>query len=224
MAKEGKTAAKVPESLAGADPVIADLVLHNSTLRAMGERFARIAVIASAVAGVSLIVLAVVFFTKPAPQYFLADAQGRIMRITPVDQPYEDVARLTQWTARAVMESFSLDFVRWQEVLAQARQYYTAQGYDNLLKSMQDSGLLDTVKKNRYVMTAALRSAPVVLKEGRVEGRFIYVIRVPVIVTFYQGNNQSSASWDMEVLVVRVPPSENAYGVAIHQVVAKRST
>ena len=205
------------------DSVLADMVLHNASVRRLSHKMFLLGISSLGVAGFAILLALVLFFSRPEPRYFVADADGRIVEVTPVSQPYADPNRLVQWAARAVTDSFSFDFVNYQNKLTDVRQYFTQQGYENFLKALTDSGLVDTVKKNRYVMTAVLRKPPVVLRENVVEGRYVYVVKIPVLLSFYLGNNQFSASWDVEALIIRVPPTENIFGVAIHQIVAKRS-
>lgn len=205
------------------DGVLADMVLHNASVRRLSHKMFLLGISSLGVALFSVLLAFVLFFSRPEPRYFVADADGRLIEVTPVSQPYADPNRLVQWAARAVTDSLSFDFVNYQSKLTDARQYFTQQGYENFLKALVDSGLVDTVKKNRYVMTAVLRKPPVVLRESVVEGRYIYVMRIPVLLSFYLGNNQFSASWDVEALIIRVPPTENVFGAAIHQIVAKRS-
>lgn len=204
------------------DQVLANAVLHNATVRRLAHKMFVLGVSSLGVAFFSIVLAGILFFSRPDPRYFVADAEGRIVEVTPVSQPYADPNRLIQWASRAVTDSLSFDFVNYQNRLTDVRQYFTQQGYENFLKALSDSGLIDTVRKNRYIMTAVLRKPPVVVRENVIEGRYVYVMKIPILLSFYLGNNQFSANWDIEALIIRVPHTENIYGVAIHQIVAKR--
>jgi intracellular multiplication protein IcmL len=80
---------------------------------------------------------------------------------------------------------------------------------------------MEMVETNQQVLTAAPRSAPVLIKEGLVNGRYQWQVELPIVVTYQAGSQTRSDSLLLTLLIVRVPKLESPNGVGIEQWVAQ---
>ena len=68
-----------------------------------------------------------------------ATPDGRLVRLTPLDEPIMSDAALRNWTVSAVTEAFTLGHHDWRLRLAGIREYFTDTGYESFLKGLDES-------------------------------------------------------------------------------------
>jgi len=152
-----------------------------------------------------------------------ATPDGRVIEMTPLDEPIMSDAALRNWTVAAVTEAFTLGHHDWRMRLADIRGYFTGEGYDGYLQALDDSLYLDRIRENLQVAAAVATGAPVIVATRLFGGRAAWSIEFPMLVTFQAGNRINHQKLTTRVLVMRVPLSENAAGIGIQQLIATRT-
>ena len=152
-----------------------------------------------------------------------ATPDGRVIEMTPLDEPIMSDAALRNWTVSAVTEAFTLGHHDWRMRLADVREYFTGQGYDGYLQALDDSLYLDRIRENLQVAAAVPTGTPVITDTRLFGDRAAWSIEFPVLVTFQAGARVSSQRLLARVLVMRMPLSENASGIGIQQLIATRT-
>lgn len=151
-----------------------------------------------------------------------ATGDGRLIPLTPLDEPVMSDAALKNWTVSAVTEAFTLGHHDWRLRLSNLRDKFTDAGYESFLGGLRDSLFLDRLRDNHQVASAVARGAPVVTDMRRFEGRLGWAVEFPMLVTFAAGTRTVSRSLIAQALVVRVPLSERPAGIGIAQLIATR--
>ena len=149
-----------------------------------------------------------------------ATPDGRLVRLTPLDEPIMSDAALRNWTVSAVTESFTLGHHDWRLRLAGIREYFTDTGYESFLKGLDESLFLDRLRDNLQVASAVARGAPVIVDTRFFAGRVGWAVEFPLLVTFSAGTRRVSQELVAQVLVMRVPLDERPAGIAIEQLIA----
>ena len=152
-----------------------------------------------------------------------ATPDGRVIEMTPLDEPIMSDAALRNWTVSAVTEAFTLGHHDWRMRLADIRGYFTGEGYDGYLKALEDSLYLDRIRENLQVAAAVATGAPVITAARLFAGHAAWQIEFPMLVTFQAGHRINHQRLTARVLVMRVPLSENAAGIGIQQLIATRT-
>lgn len=151
-----------------------------------------------------------------------ATPDGRVIEMTPLDEPIMSDAALRNWTVSAVTEAFTLGHHDWRMRLAAIRQYFTGEGYDGYLQALDDSLYLDRIRENLQVAAAVPTGAPVIVATRIFDGHAAWSIEFPMLVTFQAGARINTQRLTTRVLVMRVPLSKNASGIGIQQLIATR--
>lgn len=125
------------------------------------------------------------------PQYFAATADGRVFNAHPLSDPFFDSDHVVQWSANAISKVFALDFAHWRQQLTDASADFTTQGWHYFIDSVKKNNNLATLKQFKMVSSAKVTGAPQVIRKGVVNGRYTWMIQVPVSITY------SSASKDI---------------------------
>ena len=153
-----------------------------------------------------------------------ATPDGRIVPLTPLEEPIMSDAVLKNWTVAAVTESFTLGHHDWRRRLADVREYFTDEGYDSFVGGLESSLYLERLRDKLQVASAVAQGAPVIVDTRLFEGRVGWVIEFPILVTFAAGRRTLDQDLLARVLVMRVAREDRVAGIAIEQLVAERRT
>ena len=153
-----------------------------------------------------------------------ATPDGRIIEMTPLDEPIMSDAALRNWTVSAVTEAFTLGHHDWRMRLGAVREHFTDHGYQAFVGGLEESLFLERLRSNLQVASAVARGAPVIISTHVASGRVTWTIEFPLLVTFQAGDRRASQDLVARVLVTRVPLSERARGIGIQQLIATRAS
>lgn len=159
----------------------------------------------------------------PKPAYF-AVQNGQLVPMVPISNPYIKPGDLNQWVARAVTESYMLDFQNFRTRLAENAKYFTPEGFEDYTNSLQKSGRMKMIQEGWFVGSAVPTDAPVIISEGAVNGRYIWRLRMPVTVSYSSKTHTvPPQKLVLTIVVARVDTRVNPYGVAITQIIERAS-
>ena len=157
------------------------------------------------------------YFNPPEPQYFATNAQYQIIKWHPLSDPVVDDNYVLQWVTTAVRQSFSLDFIDWRKQLQSASINFTPSGWHWFLTAFKQSGDLDTLVKLNMVSDAVVTGSPVIQKKAVLNGRFVWEIEMPMMITYTSVQKTIRQPLKITLLVERVSVVDSPYRIAINQ-------
>ncbi|MEE4377686.1 MAG: DotI/IcmL/TraM family protein [Candidatus Competibacteraceae bacterium] len=164
-------------------------------------------------------------FNPPVPEYFATTADGRLIPLVPISEPYVAPEVMLTWVTQSVTQAYTLDFVHFRQQLSEMRELFTARGFRKHRDALDEAGILEAVKKRRLVTQVVATAPPIITNLGRIGNRFSWRIEVPIQVSYQGGSSQSQPQKNVvEVLVVRIPTHELARGYAIHQMITRQAS
>jgi len=198
------------------------VVIRNSFYRDGFRNLLRIA-IAEAVIILALIVCFVVYMNAHQPQdrYFATTADGRIMKLSPLDRPNMNKSALMSWVAHAATEVMPFGFHDYQSRLQESSRHFTRRGWESFTGALQRSRIIEAIENDQQVVTAAPRSAPVLKQAGIFNGHYRWIVELPLDVQYKAKNKSRSDSMIVTITIDRVPTLENIIGVGIEQWIAR---
>ena len=152
--------------------------------------------------------------------YFATTADGRILQLVPLDQPNISESALMSWVAQAATETMTFGFHDYQRRLQNSSRHFTRRGWESFTQALQRSRIIESVESLQQVVTATPRSAPVLLQQGVFDGRYRWIVRLPLTVTFTSGNKTTSSNLEVTITIERVPTLESPNGVGIESWIA----
>ena len=152
-----------------------------------------------------------------------ATPDGRLIRLTPLDEPTMSDTALRQWTVATVTEAFTLGHHDWRMRLAAVRERFTDSGYGAFVAALEESRFLERLRTHRQVASTVARGAAVITRTRVLGGRVGWSMELPILVTFQAGSRRLDQELLARVLVMRVPLSERAQGIAVEQLIAVRA-
>jgi len=193
------------------------VLLRNEFYRDNYQR-ARLALILAVLLNVFLFISVVYkYLNPPEPQYFPTNRQYQMIQWHPMSDPIYDNNTILQWTAEAVRQAFSLDFIHWRSQLQAASDNFTPSGWQWFLDALKKSGNLKSLVNLNMVSDATVTGSPVIQLQEVLNGRYIWEIELPVMVSFTNVQRTINMPLKVTVVVVRVPVETNKQRIAINQ-------
>jgi intracellular multiplication protein IcmL len=218
--QQAKPAAASP---AAAGPLMT-VVLRNEFYRDGFRNMMRVAILEALII-VGLIVTFIYYIdsSKAQDHYFATTADGRIMQLVPLDRPNMVTSSLMSWAAQAATEVMTFGFHDYQRRLQHSSRHFTRHGWESFASALQKSRIIESVEASQQVVTAQPRSAPILKQEGVFNGKYRWVVDLPLTVTYQSGATTRNDSLTIHLVIDRVPSLENPNGVGIEQWIATAS-
>ncbi len=157
---------------------------------------------------------------QPENRYFATTEDGRLVPMVPLSEPNLSTPALMSWVAQAATEVMTFGFNDYRRRLQESSRNFTRKGWESFTSALQKSRIIEMVEANQQVVTAAPQGAPILESEGLVDGRYQWVIQLPMVVTYQSGARTKQDNLLMTLVVVRVPRLESPNGVGIEQWIA----
>ena len=201
---------------------VGSVIVRNEFYRDGYRTLLRIAVIEA------MIILALVgamYFIidvhQPENRYFATTEDGRLVPMVPLSEPNLSVPALMSWSAQAATEVMTFGFNDYKRRLQQASRNFTRLGWVSFTSALEKSRIIEMVEANGQVVSAAPASAPILISEGPVNGRYQWQVQGPLVVTYQAGSSVRDDKMLVTLLLVRVPKLESPNGVGIEQWIAR---
>lgn len=198
------------------------VVTRNLYYRDGYRNIVRIAVLEALAIVALIIALAItIAVSRPEDRFFATTADGRLIRMIPLNEPNMNDAAIVSWSARAASDVMTFGFHDYQRRLQESSTYFTRRGWQSFTEALDRSRVMEGVQKTQQVVTAAPKSAPVIIQQGLVDGVYRWIIELPLIVTYQSGTAQQSDTLNVQLVVVRVSTLDSPSGVGIQQWLAR---
>lgn len=194
--------------------------LRNEFYRDNYRRVTAILLLSILVIFVLIGALTYVVTHPPAPKYFATDSTGRIVPLVPLNQPNLSTSALLQWANSAAVACFSYNFVSYRQELQAASEFFTPEGWQAFITTLQSSNNLTAVIARKLVVSAVATGAPVVLQQGVLNGQYSWRVQMPLLVTYQSIEQVSQQSLVVTMLITRVSTLTSVRGIGIAQFVA----
>jgi intracellular multiplication protein IcmL len=222
--RDSKTKDTAPAAGASPPPPkgLGAVLVRNEFYRDGYRTVLRIAVIeAVIILGLLFMMFFVVSNSKPQSVYFATTNDGRLVPMVALNEPNLSTPALMSWSAQAATEVMTFGFNDYRRRLQEASRNFTRTGWASFTGALDKSRILEMVQQNQQVVTAAPRSAPVLISEGMSNGRYQWQVEIPMVITYQAGSQTRADNLIVTLLIVRVSKLESPNGVGIEQWVAQ---
>lgn len=174
---------------------------------------------------ITLLISALIYVVThpPAPKYFATDTTGRIIPLVPLNEPDLSTAALLQWANTAAVAAFTYNFVDYRAQLQAASEFFTPEGWQAYLQSLEASNDLVAVKAKNLVVSAVATGAPIITQRGIVDGRYTWQIQMPLLVTYQSASQITPQNLLVNMVITRVSTLDSPRGIGIAQFIATES-
>jgi intracellular multiplication protein IcmL len=161
--------------------------------------------------------------TRPSQtRYFLVDGRNPPRPVVALTSPVVDDTQLREWTVRAVLAVYNVNYHDYAEQLNTAGRRFTTNGWNSFATSYIQSGNFDAMKRARMLCSAETQRAAVI-REAKIDnGRLAYTIQFPILQTCENTQQSSPNNLLITATVIRTDDVDKPDGLAIDQLVATR--
>ncbi|MFY3175289.1 DotI/IcmL family type IV secretion protein [Achromobacter xylosoxidans] len=158
------------------------------------------------------------FSLNPVREYFAVD-NGRLVPIVALSAPHRTPSQVIQFVSSTLNEALALDFLNWRKDQERVRDRFSKNGFASYLKALEDSGILDSVRKKRMNLTNSTFTG-VITWEGLNEGVYTWIVQVPVELRLVGQNTElPTQRFLATVRVSRTSTLDSTEGIALEQIV-----
>ncbi len=198
------------------------VITRNIFYRDGYRNLVKLTIIQGVVILILIIALAItIAVSRPQDRFFATTADGRLIRMIPLNESNMTDAAIVSWAARSGSDIMTFGFHDHQKRLQETSIYFTRRGWQSFTEALEKSRIIQGVEQNQQVVTAAPQRAPVIVQQGLVAGIYRWIVTVPLVVTYQSGTAQSSNTLEVTMVIVRVSTLDNPSGVGIQQWVAR---
>lgn len=156
------------------------------------------------------------------PTYFATTSDGRLIPMTPLNQPNMSDHAILQWSSKAITSLYTYNFQNYRKAFQQNEQYFTDAGWRAFLNGLQKSGNLKTVKQQKLTVQAVPASAPVIVRKGVHNNVYSWRVQMPIVVTYRNLNQEYTQHLLVTALIQRLSTLSSKHGVGIAQIVEQQ--
>ncbi len=163
------------------------------------------------------VVLAGLLLARPVHNnYFLLDTEGRIIGgAEPMTARLETPTKVKSMADECIKASFNISFVRWREELASIDHCFTKRGYEELIRQLQQKGILAELQSDGRIGSIVPRQANLITATPGQRGRPTWEVKGYYTLSLYVGKKATNYPLTIETRVVEVPMSESVQGMLI---------
>jgi len=163
---------------------------------------------------------AFIWANPPEPRYFFVDGRNPPRPAVALDSPILDDAQLLDWTVRAVLAPYNVDYHFYPQQLNAASRRFTVHGWNTFAHSYIGSGNFEQLKRASLLCHAQAQRAALITEALRVRGVLAWRVQVPIVQTCQNVNQTSTNNLMITALVLRSNADAHAEGLAVDQLVA----
>lgn len=153
---------------------------------------------------------------KPEQRFYATTNDGKLIRLSPLNQPNLTTASLLDWVKEAATTAYNFNFGNYQEVIRNMKVYFTDAGYENYVAAITQKNIIDEVRTKRLVVFAVTTGTPVILKEGPTsEGIYAWQVQMPMLVTYQSAASQRKQKLILTLIIARRPTLESPKAIGI---------
>jgi len=178
-------------------------------------------IILAIVIGALVVHATYVWMNPPKPKFFRIDGKTAPAPIAALDSPIVDDDELLQWTVKAVLAAYNVNYHDYPEQLNTAGRRFSINGWNTFAASFTKGGNLEAMKRGRMLCYAQAQRAALINQTSVAAGRLAYDVQFPAVQTCQNSQQESTVSMMMVATVLRADVSpDHPDGLVIDRLVA----
>ena len=164
---------------------------------------------------------AYVWMNPPTAKFFRIDGKTPPVPIAALDSPIIDDDELLQWTVKAVLAPYNVNYHDYPEQLNTAGRRFSVNGWNTFAAAFTKGGNLEAMKRGRMLCYAQTQRAALINRASVVDGRLAYDVQFPLTQTCQNTQQENTINMMMVATVVRTEVSpDRPDGLVVDRLVA----
>lgn len=166
-------------------------------------------------------ILAMILSMETRHVYFATTADGRIIRIVPLNEPLRSRAEVVAWAAGKAQDIMRFGYNDFRQRLQQSSASFTPTGWESFSKAMREARIVEAVEARKLTVSLDIEGAPEVKMATEKDGIYTWYLHFPVTIKFDGNEAPAAISAILLLQIVRVSTLQNPEGISIEQWIAK---
>jgi len=146
----------------------------------------------------------------PEPKFFRTTAANQLIKPTALDKAHFPENVILNWVTAIVTRGYSFNFSNMERIILSLESHFTRRGFDSYLDAIGKTGNRKWVVQEKLIASATPLEAPVITREGIVDGRYGWSVKLPLRVVYSGVNLSRVRRVIVKILVIRVKTTEDA--------------
>lgn len=157
-------------------------------------------------------------FNRPLPEFKAVDPDHKEMTLTPLLEPNLLPNTIIRWASKAAITAYSFDWVNYNSQILMARSYFTPQGWQGYLVSI--NSVIKNVVQGQLFVNGIVSGTPVISNQGPLTGKGqAWRVQIPFLVTYQAASGPTKRNFIVSLMLVRISTRINPQGIGIDQFV-----
>jgi intracellular multiplication protein IcmL len=169
--------------------------------------------------GVGLsVVLSYMLYSPKRHQYFATSSSGDIIPLHSLSEPVITNDYLLKWAQLVSLNVLNLSFGKAQQQLQTQKSKFTDQGWAALQKSIKDNDFITNLNQGKLIASAVVNKPAQILVRRVIQGRYTWVVQVPVLVNFTSSSQNSKKQMMVSLTIMRIPVLGSPEGIQVNSI------
>ena len=162
------------------------------------------------------------FFHFPQNQLLWTTNARTVCKASAIDQSEFYHSVITQFAQEAAIALNDYGYLNYRRALSNAAdRFLTTNGRDQYFKSLDETGIIDTIKKNYYTVTSFVSDPPQIKDKGVRGGRPFWNVEVPITIWYAAGQQRIPENRVLTMTILAVDPTPlNTKGIGVDNIVS----
>ena len=170
-----------------------------------------------AILGIVLLFSVLLSVSKPRNTFFATTPDGRLISMNPLSDPLMKKESVLSFASEVAADVMTFSFSDYRNKLQTASQNFTTSGWDSFLVALESSEYIETITKNRQIISSVPFGTSVVVQEGISDGVYKWSVEVPLSIAIEAGSKMWTKNILVKMIVARRSKIENDKGLGIDQ-------
>lgn len=151
------------------------------------------------------------------PVYFATSVDGRIIPLTPLNEPHVTESALVSWAAQTLTKALTFGFNGGPQQMQKSAVDFSTAGWQEFHNALAARGLGVRTIEQGEVFTSTPARAPKIRQHGVKDGRYVWILELDMIGTTSTAQNPkgTSAPYSVQIVVARSPDTTKPAGIDI---------
>lgn len=162
---------------------------------------------------------------RPWVKYIYHDSFGKPRELIVTDQAYFSDIEITNWATSKVTNLYTMNWLDYAQHLDASSRDFTVEAWNTWGQAFEGPGNIDFIKAKQIIMTASLKSAAVVVDEGKNRhGDYEWHVAFPMYLRWINAAGEKTDVLSVNVTITRTNDPLHPDGRIISELNAPRAT
>lgn len=162
---------------------------------------------------------------RPLVKYIYHDSLGKPLELIVTDKAYFSDSEITGWAAKKITNLYTMNWLDYAQHLDESQKDFSVDAWNSWGQAFQGPGNIDFIKAKQVLLTATLKSAALVVDEGKDNhGDYQWHVSFPMYLRWVNASGEKTDVLSVKVTIERTNDPLHPDGLIITELNAPRAS